>query len=164
MINTIRAATLQDALEALSGEIAQKEAAGERNYIFCEDRLTLLAERAVLKKSGGTFLSEVTTFARYLESEKPVLSKEGSVMKINELILKRKGEGCFTGGSARAVYETIAQLSASRVDADALLLAARSTDGILQRKRSCLSSERVRSLFGRERTHRRKRLSRASAR
>ena len=43
MINTIRAATLQDALEALSGEIAQKEAAGERNYIFCEDRLTLLA-------------------------------------------------------------------------------------------------------------------------
>ena len=32
MINTIRAATLQDALEALSGEIAQKEAAGERNY------------------------------------------------------------------------------------------------------------------------------------
>lgn len=134
MINTIRAATLQDALEALSGEIAQKEAAGERNYIFCEDRLTLLAERAVLKKSGGTFLSEVTTFARYLESEKPVLSKEGSVMKINELILKRKGEGCFTGGSARAVYETIAQLSASRVDADALLLAARSTDGILQRK------------------------------
>ena len=134
MILSIRAATLQDALEALSEEIAKKEAAGERNYIFCEDRLTLLAERAVLKKSGGTFLSEVTTFARYLSSEKPVLSKEGSVMKIGELILKRREGGCFTGGSARAVYETIAQLSASRVDADALLLAAESTDGTLQRK------------------------------
>ncbi|MDE6412073.1 MAG: PD-(D/E)XK nuclease family protein [Clostridia bacterium] len=139
MILSIRAATLQDALEALSEEIAKREAAGERNYIFCEDRLTLLAERAVLKKSGGTFLSEVTTFARYLKSEKPVLSKEGSVMKISELILKRKGDGCFTGGSARAVYETIAQLSASRVDEGALLLAAESTDGTLKRKLSDLA-------------------------
>lgn len=134
MILTIRAATLQDALESLSEEIAKKESAGEKNYIFCEDRLTLLAERAVLKKSGGTFLSEVTTFARFLKSEKPVLSKEGSVMKMGELILKRREGGCFTGGSARAVYETIAQLSASRVDADALLSAAESTDGTLKRK------------------------------
>ena len=133
MILSIRAATLSDALEALSAEIAKREAAGEVNYIFCEDRLTLLAERAVLKERGGTFLSEVTTFARYLKSEKPVLSKEGSVMKINELILKRK-DGCFTGGSARAVYETIAQLSASRVDEEALLAAAEHTDGMLKRK------------------------------
>ncbi len=134
MIRSFRAASLQDALEALSEEIANKESAGERNYIFCEDRLTLLAERAVLKKSCGTFLSEVTTFARFLSSEKPVLSKEGSVMKISELILNRRGEGCFTGGSARAVYETIAQLSASRVDAEALNAAAESTDGTLKRK------------------------------
>lgn len=130
----LRAATLQDALEALSEEIAEKERTGERNCIFCEDRLTLLAERAVLKKSGGTFLSEVTTFARFLKSEKPVLSKEGSVMKINELILKRREGGCFTGGSARAVYETIAQLSASRVGEEALRLAAEHTDGTLKRK------------------------------
>lgn len=139
MIRSIRAATLGDALEALSKEIAEREAAGEKNYIFCEDRLTLLAERAVLKKSGGTFLSEVVTFARYLSSEKPVLSKEGSVMKIGELILKRRGEGCFTGGSARAVYETIAQLSASRVGAEELLRAAEKTDGTLRRKLSDLA-------------------------
>lgn len=134
MNRIFRAATLQDALEALSEEIAAKESTGERNYIFCEDRLTLLAERAVLKKSGGTFLSEVTTFARFLKNEKPVLSKEGSVMKISELILKRKEDGCFTGGSARAVYETIAQLSASRVGEDALRFAAERTDGTLKRK------------------------------
>lgn len=140
MILTIRAATLQDALEALSEETARKESAGEKNLIFCEDRLTLLAERAVLKKSGGTFLSEVTTFARFLKSEKPVLSKEGSVMKMEELILKRKGEGCFTGGSARAVYETIAQLSASRVGADVLFAAAEETNGNLKRKLTDLAS------------------------
>ena len=139
MIRTIRAATLSDALEALSREIAKREAVGETNYIFCEDRLTLLAERAVLKESGGTFLSEVTTFARYLSTEKPVLSKEGSVMKMGELILERKGEGCFTGASARAVYETIAQLSASRVDAEALESAAQATDGMLKRKLSELA-------------------------
>lgn len=134
MIQAIRAATLEDALFALGEEVAKREAAGENNCIFCEDRLTLLAERAVLQKSGGTFLSEVTTFARYLSSDAPVLSKEGSVMKMNELILKRSGEGCFTGGSARAVYETIAQLSASRVDETALSAAAESTDGTLKRK------------------------------
>lgn len=134
MILTIRAATLEDALSALGEEIAEREAAGESNCIFCEDRLTLLAERAVLERSGGTFLSEVTTFARYLSSDAPVLSKEGSVMKMNELILKRGSDGCFTGGSARAVYETIAQLSASRVDETALLAAAESTDGTLKRK------------------------------
>ena len=139
MIHSIRAATLSDALEALSTEIAKREAAGETNYIFCEDRLTLLAERAVLKESGGTFLSEVTTFARYLESEKPVLSKEGSVMKMGELILKRK-DGCFTGSSARAVYETLAQLSASRVNEEALLAAAEDTDGMLKRKLTDLAA------------------------
>ena len=134
MALAIRAATLSDALDALSEEIAKREAAGETNYVFCEDRLTLLAERAILRESGGTFLSEVTTFARYLSDERPVLSKEGSVMKINELITKRKGEGCFTGASARAVYETIAQLSASMVDAKLLLSAAETTDGMLKRK------------------------------
>ena len=133
MVRSICAATLSDALQALSEEVAKKEAAGEANYIFCEDRLTLLAEQAVLKKSGGTFLSEVSTFARYLKSgknDKRVLSKEGSVMKINELITKHKGDGCFTGPSARAVYETIAQLSASRVSAEDLLSAAENTTGI----------------------------------
>ena len=133
MVRSICTATLSDALQVLSEEIAGKEAAGEANYIFCEDRLTLLAEQAVLKKSGGTLLSEVSTFARYLNTEKnkaSVLSKEGSVMKINELIVKHKGDGCFTGPSARAVYETIAQLSASRVSAEDLRSAAEDTNGI----------------------------------
>ena len=68
MINAIGAPTLDDALAVLAERIAANEARGEKNFIFCEDRLTLLAERAVLEKSGGTFLTEVSTFARFLSS------------------------------------------------------------------------------------------------
>ena len=138
MTNVFRAQTLDDALDKLS-ELVKKSAENERNLVFCEDRITLLAERAVLRGTGGaTFTTEVTTFARYLSGrEVKRISKEGSVMKISELILDGKTQdGCFNNGSARAVYETIAQLSASNVDENVLLSAAASeeADGLLGRK------------------------------
>lgn len=139
MTNVFVAETLDDALEKLSESVKNRGAENGRSLVFCEDRITLLAERAVLKGTGGgTFTAEVSTFARYL-SQKNVerISKEGSVMKISELILDGRSEdGCFNGGSARAVYETIAQLSASGVDAEMLLAAAgtEEAEGMLGRK------------------------------
>lgn len=135
MIRLIKAPTLDDALTCLSGRVAENEARGEKNLIFCEDGLTLLAERAVLAGSGGTFLSEVTTFARFLSGERSVLSKHGSVMAVSSILSASEGElGCFSVRAAEAVYETIAQLSASRVDASALRESAAATDGMLRVK------------------------------
>ena len=54
MITIIKAYTLSECMEAMANCISELESKGERNLIFCEDRLTLVAERAVVK-NGGTF-------------------------------------------------------------------------------------------------------------
>ena len=130
------APTLDDALNALAVRIRAAEERGEKNFIFCEDRLTLLTERAVLEAAGGaTFLSEVSTFARFLSGEKKVLSKEGSVMALSAVMQEREQElSCFHESQAGAVYETVAQLLSSRVDAQMLKSSAETAEGTLRRK------------------------------
>ncbi len=140
MIGLIEAPTLDDALAYLRQSVAEAERRGEKNLIFCEDRLTLLAERAVLASSGATFLTEVATFARFLAGEGKVLSKHGSVMAVSAILTALEGElGCFSPRAAEAVYETIAQLSASRVDEEMLRTGAAETDGMLRVKLTDLS-------------------------
>ena len=84
MVKLINAYTLSECLDVMTENVAAYEGLKRRNLIFCEDRLTLVAERALLRKTGGTFLSEVTTFARFLKTDGKVLSKQGSVMAVGE--------------------------------------------------------------------------------
>lgn len=129
------APTLDDALAALAAQVRRAEEAGGSNIIFCEDRLTLLAERAVLAATGGTMRTEVTTFARFLSGSGQVLSKQGSVMALASILALHEQElKCFRKGAAQVVYETVAQLAASRVDAVQLTAAAEETDGMLRLK------------------------------
>lgn len=135
MTEIIGAPTLDDALAALACQVAEREACGEKNFIFCEDKLTLLAERAILERTGGTFLTEVSTFARFLAGERRMISKQGSVMALTSLMEERREElHCLGGGSAQAIYETVAQLSASRVSAQMLRESAEETEGMLRAK------------------------------
>lgn len=135
MLKLIGAPTLDDALFCLAKEAAENEARAHNTLIFCEDRLTLLAERAVLKGTGGTFHAEVTTFKRFLSGTQRTLSKEGSVTVLSALLEKHEGSlSCFKKGAAQAVYETIAQLAASRVDAELLKKSAEETEGMLRLK------------------------------
>ncbi len=132
MTHIICCKDLSDALGALTACVSAREG---KNIVFCEDRLTLLAERAVLSRRKASFQTEVTTFSRFLSGEKRVLSKQGSVMKLASLIEAHAGDlGCFKKGAAQAVYETIAQLSASRVDGAALRAGAEQTEGLLKLK------------------------------
>ena len=137
----IGAPTLDDALAALAAQISKAEERGEKNFIFCEDRLTLLTERAVLDAAGGaTFSTEVSTFARFLSGERKVLSKAGSVVALSAIMQEKKDAlVCFRETQAEAVYETIAQLLSSRVDAALLRRSAEETEGTLQRKLSDLA-------------------------
>ncbi len=137
----IGAPTLDDALAALAAQIAEAEGRGQKNFIFCEDRLTLLTERAVLGATGGaTFSTEVSTFARFLSGERKVLSKAGSVVALSAIMQEKKDAlVCFSETQAEAVYETIAQLLSSRVDASLLRRSAEETEGTLQRKLSDLA-------------------------
>ena len=135
MTNIIGAPTLRDALQALAEVTAKNEAEGKRTTVFCEDRLTLLAERAAVAGKRGTFLTEVTTFARFLKGDRAILSKQGSVMAVAAILQENAASlRCFRKNAALAVYETIAQLLASRADAEMLRMSAGETEGMLSNK------------------------------
>ena len=72
----VKTHTLSQCMDAMAQYAQAYEQKGYKNVIFCEDRLTLIAERALLAKTGGTFLSSVVTFARFLKAgEKTVSSR-----------------------------------------------------------------------------------------
>ncbi len=124
----LNAYTLSECMDAMADYAEKFEQDGQRNIIFCEDRLTLVAERALTRRMGGTFLSSVTTFARFLSTDEKILSKQGSVMAIGEIMADLQKVGalkCFSSvsaieSSAKCVYETIAQIAASEVTPDTL--------------------------------------------
>ena len=69
MRTILTAYTLSECMEAMSAYAAALEKQGGHNLIFCEDRLTLIAERALVNATGGTFRSTVSTFARFLKTD-----------------------------------------------------------------------------------------------
>lgn len=146
MIKSIIVPAITVALEKLKEIIAENENSGKSTVIFCEDRLTLAAERTVCAAVGGTFNVSVFTLARFLSSEKGkrsnVLSSQGSAMAIRRIIETEKDNlklfGKFSAAaSAGAVYDTIALLYSSKISAEELKEAA--ADGLLESKLSDIS-------------------------
>ncbi len=146
MIKSIIAPALPVALEKLKKIIALNEEKGKNTVIFCEDRLTLAAERAVCAEVGGTFNVSVYTLARFLSSERGkrsnVLSSQGSAMAIRRIIEENKDSlklfGKFSASaSAGAVYDTIALLYSSKISAEELKNA--NAEGLLESKLSDIS-------------------------
>ena len=135
MIRVYGAPTTEDALTQLAACVSANEERGERTLVFCEDSLTLLAERAALGGREATFLTDVTTFARFLKGDRQVLSKQGSVAAVSSILSAcRDRLVCFSENAAGAVYETIAQLAASRVGEEELLRGAQASEGMLRGK------------------------------
>ena len=95
MVKSIIVPALSVALEKLKEIISSNEAGGKNTVVFCEDRLTLAAERTVCSAVGGTFNVSVYTLARFLSSERGkrsnVLSSQGSAMAIRRIIEDNKG-------------------------------------------------------------------------
>ncbi len=128
MITAIKAYTLSECMEAMSQYVSAFEQLGENNLVFCEDRLTLIAERAITTRMGGTFRTSVSTFARFLKSDEKTVSKQGSVMAVGDVMARLQRENklqCFTtaagiGNNAKCIYETLAQFSASEISPETL--------------------------------------------
>jgi len=127
MIYAVNCAALSVALEQLKKIVAKNEEKGLKTVIFCEDRLTLAAERTVCAAVGGTFSTSVFTLARFLSGERGkaenVLSSQGSAMAVRKIIEDKKGELTLfkklsVAGAAQSVYDTIALLYSSRVSAE----------------------------------------------
>ena len=65
MIKAVICPALSAALDKLKEIISDNELNGKNTVIFCEDRLTLAAERTVCNAVGGSFSVGVYTFARF---------------------------------------------------------------------------------------------------
>lgn len=124
MITAYIAPALSTALGKLKNLISANEEKGVKTVIFCEDRLTLVAERTVCAAVGGSFLTSVYTFARFLSTERGknenVLSSQGSAMAIRKLIDENRDSLTLfkrlnSSTAAQDVYDTIALLYSSRV-------------------------------------------------
>lgn len=127
MIYAKYCAMLSTALENLKKIIKYNEEKGVNTVVFCEDRLTLAAERTVCAAVDGTFSTSVYTFARFLATErgKPerVLSGQGSAMAVRKIIERNKDslklfKKLSSPSAAQTVYDTIALLYSSRVSAE----------------------------------------------
>ncbi len=149
MFTVIQAFTLSECVEEMAKYVAAFEKTGDRNLVFCEDRLTLISERAILRETGGTFQTSVTTFARYLQAQERAISKQGSVMVVGEVMTRLQREGklqCFTsaystGNNAKSIYETLAQFAASEVTPEILRATLRLLpDDALRKKTSDLAN------------------------
>lgn len=110
-----------------------------KNFVFCEEKLTLMAERFICRKFGGSFNTEVYSFGNYLRAKKPlgnVLTKEGSAMAIKRLLktlpLKRFNRG--GDNLAPSLFELISQLKSAKANCEDVFRAAERTEGILSAK------------------------------
>ena len=129
MITSFTAPTTGAAMHKLKELVSANEARGARTVIFCEDRLTLAAERMVCEAVGGTFSTSVYTFARFLPAERGkcpnLLTSQGSAMVIRRLIEENRAsltlfKKLSAATAAQDIYDTIALLYSSRVSPDDL--------------------------------------------
>lgn len=124
---------LTDCLNGRANDLTHK------NFVFCEEKFSLMAERVIAAKFGGTFNTEVYSFGNFLRAKKTVkglLSKEGSAMVVKR-ILSEIPLGCFKKGRinlAPSLFELISQLKSAKVSAADLDNAATLTEGILSAK------------------------------
>lgn len=133
MVNACIAPTLSAALTHFKEIIARNAAVAEEERqniaVFCEDRLSLAAEKAVCEAAGGSFSVCVYTLSRFLSAKRGradnVLTSQGSAMALRSIIdantqklnLFRK---LSATGAAQEVYDTIALLYSSGVSAEDL--------------------------------------------
>lgn len=130
-------------IEALGNDVGERARGLEgKNYVFTEEKATLITERAIAKKAGGTFNTRVFSMRKFLKTlfqPEKLLSKEGSVMLLRKIIGQSEGGLALLGRSrkkslAPAVYECIAQLKSAKVSVQELLTAAEESDGLLKDK------------------------------
>ena len=97
--------------------------------LFCEDKLALSFEKALVSLSGGTFGSQVLSFQKYMDKILPkrkTLSKEGASMVVKKILtaesknLKTFSSIGSTPSLASKTSELIAQLKSAKVTPEAL--------------------------------------------
>lgn len=111
----------------------------ERNLVFCEDKVSLMAERTICASGGGSFNTDVYSFGKFLHKKKSfgkTLTKEGSAMAIKRILssvaLQRFSKSRTM--LAPALYDLIMQLKSASVTPQDLLIAKDQAEGLLKNK------------------------------
>ena len=140
MINLITTDSYFNMFELLVSDLQTKQKNIEqKNIIFCEEKVSLMIERLVCYKFGGTFNTQVFSFGNFLRAQKPMdnlLSMEGSAMAVKKILSTVK-LNCFKASKttiAPTLYNLIIQLKSAKVTPNDILGAISSTDGILKNK------------------------------
>ena len=111
----------------------------QKNIIFCEEKVSLMIERLICYKFGGTFNTMVFSFGNFLRAEKPMdnlLTIEGSAMAVKKILSTVK-LNCFKASKstiAPTLYNLIIQLKSAKVTPNDIMGAIENTDGILKNK------------------------------
>ncbi len=115
----------------------------ERTVVFCEDKLTLSMEKAIIEKIGGTFNVEVLTFGRYIRkngSVKNALTKESAAIVVKKILGEKKKEltalSRLTSSPSFAfeMSELIAQLKSAKVTPEMIIEASGSNERSVKAK------------------------------
>ena len=111
----------------------------EKNFVFCEEKISLMSERAIATKFGGSFNTAVYSFGNYYSVNKRLnktLSKEGASMVVRK-ILQSLSLKTFKGlgqNLAPTLFELIIQLKSASVKPSDLEIALGGVKGILKNK------------------------------
>ena len=111
----------------------------EKNLIFCEDKVSLMAERTICANGGGSFNTDVYSFGKFLHKKKSfgtTLTKEGSAMAIKRILSNVSLQRFSKSRTmlAPALYDLIMQLKSASVTPQDVLAAQSQADGLLKNK------------------------------
>ncbi len=139
MIKLIKTNSQFNVFNALIKEINCADGLSNKNLVFCEEKISLMVERMICSKFGGTFNTGVYSFGNYLRSKLKttnLLSKEGASMAVKSVLskcaLKRFNKS--RQNLAPSLYNLIIQLKSATVTPEDIEIASQSASGALKDK------------------------------
>lgn len=115
------------------------------NFVFLEEKISLMAERAIASKFNGSFNTLVYSFGNYYSVNKRplnVVSKEGASMIVRKILSSMHLKTFKSVGQnlAPSIFELIIQLKSASIKPSDLENASKKVNGILKNKLEDISA------------------------
>lgn len=126
--------------DALKSVLSQKKLGLDgKNIVFCEDKVSLMAERVICAGLSGSFNTDVYSFGKFLHlknQQNKTLSKEGAAMAVKRILSNTalKRFSASKESLAPSLYELIIQLKSAGVKPSDILAVTDSASGLLKHK------------------------------
>lgn len=140
MINLITTDSYFNLFEILVQKVKEKgNTLSQSNLVFCEAKISLMAERKLTYALNGSFNTDVYSFGKFLRAKMPmdnVLSKEGSAMALKKILseVQLKRFKSSRQNLAPSLFDLIIQLKSAKVTPEDVLRASNVVSGVLKNK------------------------------